>query len=95
MLDRYRDTYWLQHIKNLESQYLTFFLNGNEHQKDSYLEELQKLFGGMGSFNDFVIDVLNGHQISSRHDAITATNELNVLRSKLYIVIQKEKMRPS
>ncbi|MCO6452586.1 MAG: hypothetical protein J5I90_17530 [Caldilineales bacterium] len=51
---------------------------------------MEELFGGMGSFNDYVITAQHGDVISRRQELVV-NRDLNSLRHQLALAIREEK----
>lgn len=89
LLERYQVKFWAAHFAELERRFKMVYRSGNDRAKREILEQLDDLYGGMGSFNDLTISSLN--DAVSAEDEILATDNLNRLRRQLYRMLQEEK----
>jgi len=92
ILERHKVQFWPDFLAERARQLQAAYSSGHKRAKQEALEELEMLYGGMGSFNDLVISREGGHDIASR-DVPKINAKLNKLRSRLYQVIQEEKTR--
>ena len=92
ILERHKVQFWPDFLAERARQLQAAYSLGHKRAKQEALEELEMLYGGMGSFNDLVISREGGHDITIRN-APGVNDKLNKLRSQLYQMIQKEKTR--
>ena len=92
ILERHKVQSWPDFLAEREHQLLTAYSSGQTWAMREALKELDMLYGGMGSFNDLVINREAGDDIAIK-DAPGVNKELNELRSQLYQMIQEEKTR--
>jgi hypothetical protein len=75
LLDQHGESHWAQWMRGVRAEVETH---------DAYgLRRLSQAYGGMGSFNDFVLSHLNGHQISPNQEP-AANQRLDALRFSMY-----------
>lgn len=92
ILERHKVRFWPNLLAERERQLLEAYSSGYRWAKLEALEEIEMLYGGMGSFNDLVISREAGDDIEIK-DTPNVNEELNKLRSQLYQMIQEEKAR--
>ena len=92
ILERHKVQFWPDFLAERERQLLAAYSSGHRWARREALEELEMLYGGMGSFNDLVISREGGHDIAIK-DAPAVNERLNKLRSQLYQMIQEEETR--
>lgn len=92
ILERHKERFWSDFLAERIQQLHWAYSSGHRGAMQGALEELEWLYGGMGSFNDLVICKERGHAITIE-DAPGINEELNKLRSQLYQMIQEEKAR--
>jgi hypothetical protein len=88
LLERYEVGSWITHLADLETRFQEAIISGEDWKKQEVLDELDGLYGGMGSFNDLVIP----HQPSvviSRQELVVANDELSKLRRQLHRALRK------
>jgi hypothetical protein len=88
LLEQYEIESWITHLADLETHFQEAITSGEDWKKQEVLDELDDLYGGMGSFNDLVIT----HQPSlviSRQELVIVNDELNKLRRQLYRALRK------
>ncbi len=70
------EVFWAKKIESTLKKY--------DQYSDGYMfEEVISWYGGMGSFNDLIISVHNGHNLDGR-DEYGLNDELHKIRSKIY-----------
>lgn len=88
LLEQYQVKYWTDYFAGLKSEFEVARIRGLDWRKQELVDELADLYGGMGSFNDYVITKLHGDAIS-RQDEFAVNAKLNHLRHQLAIAIGK------
>lgn len=89
-VEKYELLYWSEILKKIQSNLVKAYSSGHAWAIKEILEDLDSMYGGMGSFNDFVISPHDNLQV--KRGEISAANErLNYLRDRLYELIQEEK----
>ncbi|CAG0943624.1 hypothetical protein ANRL1_01427 [Anaerolineae bacterium] len=90
LLERHRVKFWAKEFNYLEEDLKNAYASGSNNRKREGLEQILKIFGGMGSFSDLYINEAAGHEISP--DEQTSVNqELDKLKSQLYLLVQEER----
>jgi len=89
LLQQYRVRYWTEYFGQMEQQLELARLNKQDWRRNELLQELTELYGGMGSFNDYVITSMHGDMIS-RSNEIRVNARLNDLRHQLAETIREE-----
>jgi len=92
ILERHKVQFWPAFLAERERQLLAAYSSGHKGTKLKVLEDLEMLYGGMGSFNDLVISKEGGHDITTK-DAPNVNEKINKIRTQLYQMIQEEKTR--
>lgn len=90
LLERYQVKFWADQIADLEEQFKKAYASGNDRAKRRALDQLEELYGGMGSFNDLFISSTSGDAISPE-DESAVNKQLSHLRRQLYQVLQAER----
>lgn len=88
LLERHQVKDWANYFANLRERFELAFARGTDWRKQELVDELADLYGGMGSFNDYVITKLHGDAIAQQ-DEVVANTKLNDLRHRLAIAIGK------
>ena len=89
LLEQYRVKYWTEYFKQIEKEFERARLLKSDWRRHELLEGLQELYGGMGSFNDYVITRFHGDAVPSA-DEVAVNKELNYLRHQLALAIREE-----
>ena len=82
LLERHQVESWSPYFVELEKHFQQAIMSNEDWKKQEVLEELDGLFGGMGSFNDLII--ARSPHAASRQELATVNDELNRLRRQLY-----------
>lgn len=91
ILERHRVQFWSDFVAEQERRLSDAYSKGQRWAIREALREIEVSYGGMGSFNDFIICKESGHDIETE-EGWAINEELNNLRSQLYQMIQKERM---
>lgn len=89
LLEEHEECYWSGKLQGILDRAQRARALGKA-SKAAVLDEIEHLYGGMGSFNDLVISRLAGHKVSAE-EAAAANQELDLLRERLYKLLQEEK----
>lgn len=82
LLKTYKVAAWSDEISNLRQEYQIALEEDRQENKEIVLNRVKELFGGMGSFNDYVITHLHGDAILADQEQ-TVNSYLNALRHEL------------
>lgn len=88
LLAHHQVKYWTDYFAKLRREFEGVRLRGLDWRRQELVDELAELYGGMGSFNDYVITNLHGDVIS-RQDEFAVNAKLNHFRHQLAIAIGK------
>ncbi len=88
LLEQYQVKYWTDYFAGLEEGFEIARVRELDWRRQELLNELAELYGGMGSFNDYVITKLHGDAIS-RQDEFVVNEKLNHLRHQLATAIRE------
>jgi hypothetical protein len=94
LMDKYQVHSWKHPLKILHVNYQKAINERDVQSQYLALTEIKELFGGMGSFNDYVITHLHGDAVSESEEQEVNKN-LNHLRHRLAAAVQSELKRLS
>jgi len=82
LLKKHQVNVWLEHLLDIRNAYHQSLVNARSQDMEIALAKLNTLFGGMGSFNDYVITSLHGDCVNREEEHIV-NQKLNYLRRRL------------
>ncbi len=89
ILEKYKVNGWPELLEDFQRQLREA---DDEKRKKLFLQRLDGLFGGMGSFGDIVITHMAGHAIRSSEESVI-NGEFRRLRSHLYELVEQERAK--
>lgn len=92
LLERYGEKQWSKEIAYLEESFDRAYATTSDDRKREALDQISRLFGGMGSFVDFRFSRAGGHNVPPAEQP-SANRELDQMTSQLYQSVLEERQK--
>ncbi len=90
LLNRHGVRFWAKELGYLQEDLKNAYNSDSDNRKREGLEQILRIYGGMGSFSDIFINQFAGDDILP-NEMTPVNKKLRELRSQLYLLVEEER----